>query len=235
MSRGGGEASESLSVSQYLRPLLVRAALVTLSAVVCLTMAGAQVRTGLRAGVSLVAGSDVTKSFSYQSREFVLGIEDVPVGVHAGLFLQARLGKLVLQPELLYHSTRTDYRLAEILATETVESVRSEKVSKFEFPLLIAYRWGALRLQAGPVGRFEIARSSELQGVADYLENPTDFSLGYQVGVGLDVWRLLLDIKYDGSVDTGAEAVFIGGQRLDLDSRAGRTYVTLGYALFGNK
>ena len=199
----------------------------------------AQVRAGLRGGVSLAAApADEQRSFSWEARDFRLAIDDIEAGLHLGLFLQANIGeKIALQPELLFHATRTDYRLEELLGGETVESIRTEKVSSIELPFLVGYRWGPLRLQAGPVGRARVAQSSELRGVAGYIDDPDreDLRLGYQAGVGLDVWRFLLDVKYDGSFDRDGAVVNIGGERIALSQRASRTYVTLGWALFGQK
>ena len=195
----------------------------------------AQVRAGLRAGVSLSADGVAVESFTYDTRSYRLSVDDVRAGLHVGAFLQARLGKIVLQPELLLHATRTDYYLEELLTAQTLASIRTERVSTIELPVLVAYRWGALRLQAGPVARSSVAQSSELLGIADYRYAPDRVAIGYQAGIGLDIRRFLLDIKYDGSFDAGGSAVDIGGQRLDLSQGRNRTYLTLGWAMFGGR
>ena len=195
----------------------------------------AQVRLGLRGGASISARDVRVETFSYAARDYRLSVDDVRVGVHAGAFLQARLGKVVLQPELLFHATSTDYRLEELLTTETLSSIRRERISTVELPFLIGYRWGALRLQAGPVGRTSVAQSSELSGIADYAYDARDVEFGYQAGLGLDIWRFLLDVKYDGAFAEAGGAAEIGGQQLVLGRRRHRTYVTLGWALFGGR
>ena len=198
-----------------------------------------QVRAGLRGGVSLAAAPAAEgRVFTWDARDFRLTVEDVEAGLHLGIFLQASLGKkLAIQPEVLFHATRTDYRLEELFNGSTVESIRTEKIAAVEVPILIGYRWGPLRLQVGPVGRARVAQSSELVGVGGYVDDPErdDIRFGYQAGVGLDVWRFLLDVKYDGAFDREGAVVHIGGQRLNLEQRASRTYVTLGWALFGQK
>ena len=217
-------------------------ALACLAAAVCTALspaaASAQVRVGPRVGASLSAKSDDVGTFRFDARDFRLSVDDIAAGFHAGLFVQARLGeRFVIQPELLFHSTRTDYLLEELLSTETIGSIRSEKVASVELPLLVAYRWRAFRLQAGPVGRARVAQSSELTGVAGYRDDPEreDVAFGYQAGLGVDLKRFLFDVKYDGRFDDNGATVDIGGQRLALSRRASRTYVTLGYALFGKK
>lgn len=198
----------------------------------------AQVRFGLRAGVSLAATAEDVAEFDYRSRAFRLSVADVASGFHLGFFVQGRLGdKWVLQPGLLVHSTRTDYLLEELLQAETIASVRSERFSAVELPMMVAYRWGALRLQAGPVGRARFAQSSELQGVAGYTADldADDLTIGYQAGIGLDVWRILLDVKYDGTFASTDAVINIGGDAIAFSERSSRTYLTLGYALFGRK
>ena len=221
------------------RPLVTTWCTAVLAAAAAVPGLDAQVRAGLRGGVSLAAAPAAEEgAFRWDARDFRLAVEDVEAGLHVGVFLQANLGeRFALQPELLFHATRTDYRLIELLDEDTAESVRTERVSAVELPLLLGYRWGPLRLQAGPVGRARVAQTSELRGVAGYVDEPEgeDLRFGYQAGVGLDVWRFLLDVKYDGSFEREGAVVNIGGQRLALSERSSRTYVTLGWALFGGK
>lgn len=190
---------------------------------------GAQtVRFGLRAGVSAASEPDDIKRFNYQARNYELSVEDVRLGFHFGIVLQARLGKIALQPELLFHSTRTDYRLGELLGSGLVETIRTEKFSHVEVPVLLGYRWGPLRLQAGPVGRAYVASSSEFEGVAGFVSDPTDFAVGYQAGIGFDIRRVLVDLKYDGSFEDVGRGINIGGELLEFSKTSGRTFLTIG-------
>ena len=190
---------------------------------------GAQtVRFGLRAGVSAASEPDDIKRFNYQARNYELSVEDVRLGFHFGVVLQARLGKIALQPELLFHSTRTDYRLGELLGSGLVETIRTEKFSHVEVPVLLGYRWGPLRLQAGPVGRAYVASSSEFEGVAGFVSDPTDFAVGYQAGIGFDIRKVLVDLKYDGSFEDVGRGINIGGELLEFSKTSGRTFLTIG-------
>ena len=192
-----------------------------------------RVRFGFRAGLSTAAVPTTEREVMARGQAFRLAVDDIPLGFHVGLVVQARARNWVLQPELLFHSTRTDYRLSELSGPSLVESIRSERFSHAELPLLVAYRWGPLRLQGGPTARVLLASSSELEGVGDYLNAPERYALGYQVGIGFDIRRVVLDIKYDGSFSGLGSNIVLGGESLSFNENAGRTYVSLGLLLFG--
>ncbi len=191
---------------------------------------GAQtVRWGVRTGVTVASTPDDIERFEFAARNYALSIEDIRLGFHGGLVLQARLGKVALQPEVLVHSTRTDYRLDELVGGNIVETILSERYTNVEIPVMVAYRWGPVRLQAGPVGRAYVTSRSDLEGVAGYEKDPADFTLGYQAGIGFDIRRVLLDIKYDGSFDDERYRLMIGGRDLAFGRTPGRTFITLGF------
>ncbi len=221
-----GKPSGKTSVPSEVR---VSYRLIVLAASLALTAAAAaqNVRFGIRAGVTRASQPDDIENFIYDARNYSLSVEDVRLGFHGGVVLQARLGKIALQPELLVHSTRTDYRLGEIFGTEIIETIRSESFTYLELPVMVGYRWGPVRLQAGPVARAYVASSSELEGVAGYLSDPDRLSFGYQAGIGFDIRKLLIDIKYDGSLNAGSKHLMIGGRDLAFGG-GGRTFLTLG-------
>ena len=194
--------------------------------------AAQQVRFGLRCGVSTAATPTTVESFNFGAGRYELNVNDIPLGVHVGVVLQARAQHWVFQPELIFHATRTDYQLREIFNGTVFTSIREEKFSHAEIPLLVAYRWGPLRLQAGPTGRILLASSSELQGVADYVMDADSYSIGYQAGIGLDIRRVILDVKFDGSFSGLGSNILVGGESLAFNNSAGRTYASLGILLF---
>ncbi len=196
------------------------------------SLAAQQLRFGLRAGVSAAAKPTLAEEIEYQSKSYKVSVADIPVGIHLGVMMQARAKHWVFQPEVIFHSTRTDYQLSEVFSSETFESIRQERFSHLEVPLMVAYRWGPLRLQGGPSGRILIASSSEFEGVADYVNDIENYTIGYQAGIGLDILRVSLDVKYDGSFKGLGSNIQLGGEQLSFNNAAGRTYASLGIMLF---
>ena len=192
--------------------------------------ASAQVkfRVGARAGL---ATSDVQTgdvSFSNDGRDFALKLEDARYSIHGGLFMQLRLNKLVLQPEVLFNSSRTDYRLQEFTNAEVIESVRSENYQYVDVPFMVGYKWGPLRLQLGPVAHMFVSSNSELNGVADYEALFEKASMGYQAGVGLDFWNVLLDFKYQSAFEQVGDHITFGGQPVNFETTPSQLVMSVG-------
>lgn len=196
------------------------------------TTAAQQVRFGLRGGLSASASPTLAQEVRYQSRLYRVSVDDIPLGIHLGAMLQVRAKHWVFQPEVIFHSSRTDYQLEEIFSTEIFRTIRQEKFTHLEVPLMVAYRWGPLRLQVGPTARILLASSSDFEGVADYVDESRIYDVGYQAGIGLDIRRVIFDIKYDGSFEGLGANIQLGGQQLAFNNAAGRTYASLGVLLF---
>ena len=186
---------------------------------------------GLKAGVASANLDADEIDFTNAGRQFRLAVQDNEFSYHLGVFGQIRINNWSLQPEVLFRSSRADYMLSEFVSTEFVTSLRTEKYSFVDVPIMLAYRFGALRLQAGPVARFYIANSSELVGIADFSESFEQVEYGYQAGIGLDIWRLVIDVKYDRELDDIGDHISFGGQSIDFNKKAGRFLFSVGYSL----
>ncbi len=186
-------------------------------------------RFGVRAGLAVASTPTDIERFEYLARNYELSVADVKVGYHAGVVLQFRLGKIAIQPEVLVLSSRTDYRLDELFNGRIVETIASERYTHVAAPVLVAYRWGPVRLQAGPVVRMRLSAASDFVGIADYIEDPEVYTYGYQAGIGFDIRRVLLDIKYDGAFDRSGNSVMLAGRDIAFGNGAGRTFLTLGF------
>lgn len=194
----------------------------------CTSFAQLEAKLGARIGV---ATSDVnTKEvlFNTSGKNFGISLTDAKYALHAGLFLQLRVGNIIVQPEVLFVSTRNDYLLRDFSSPTIIESVRTETFQNVDIPFMLGYKWGPLRLQAGPVGQFHVSSNSDLFGIADYQDNFKDFTLSYQAGIGLDLWNVLLDFKYQGSFqDVGSHLTF-GGQQIAFNTNPSQLVISAG-------
>lgn len=61
--------------------------------------------------------------------------------------------------------------------------------------------------------------------------NYNDFVVGAQLGVGVEIWKLCFDARYDFSINTigNVAAVVNNSQNLDFSSRASMLQFTIGY------
>ncbi|WP_026994492.1 porin family protein [Flectobacillus major] len=165
----------------------------------------AQVFTlGIKGGVNLAQlklGNELTSSSIGSNFQQSL---DTKTGYVAGIY--ARIGnKLFIQPEVLVSAKGGTLNILKGGSTANKETVDVE-YTNIDVPLLVGYKFGILRLNAGPMASFNVQSGASLNdaikgyttnGVGDAFKNA---AYGYQVGGGLDLGALSLDVRYEGSL-----------------------------------
>jgi hypothetical protein len=164
-----------------------------------------------------------------------LSIEDFPdgreVGVTAGMFLQFNAGPLVFQPELMF-SVLTGKVAFQDLGVTDITRVRFNQV---DIPLLAGINiCRQLRIQAGPVMSYvlDVHTSPGAAQVLDAFVN--DFenkSWGYQAGIGLDLGRLALDVRYGGPLSKETVVFDVDGSLQPVQVARNQIQVTAGINL----
>lgn len=130
--------------------------------------------------------------------------------------IYTRFGKnIYLQPELLVSSKGGSFEIVrDIDGQPTTETVKIN-TTNFDVPILLGLKGGPIRVLAGPIVSFRI---SDDQSLRDALQDYTSGSLnnalakatyGYQLGVGLDLGRLGIDVRREGSL-SNVSAVNLG-------------------------
>ncbi|MCB9288551.1 MAG: PorT family protein [Lewinellaceae bacterium] len=193
----------------------------------------AQLKLGLRMGMSttMVDANQVDIPGPAGGDFLKIGLDKAHFGIHGGLIIQARLGRFLLQPELLLNSNRVDYRVDD-LAGATVESaIRTEKFQYLDLPLFLGVQAGPFHLQAGPEAHFFINSSSELFDYEGYEQKFDQATFGWIAGVGLDVWNLMLDLRYEGNFSKFGSHITFNGQQYAFDNSPSRILLSLGVLL----
>jgi len=147
------------------------------------------------------------------------------MGYHVGLF--ARLGgnALYLQPEVLYTNTGGEFK--EVQGTDEVNY--EVTFNRLDVPVLVGLKLGnTFRIQAGPVASFvvnsDVTRDVGNAALPDYKKS----TLAYQVGVGLDIGNMILDLKYEGPLGNVSDKV----AGFSTDQRQNQLILSLGIRLF---
>ena len=188
--------------------------------------AQAQFKIGLRGGISTSELSMETVN----TNGLRLSIEDAGYGYHLGIFVRGHLGeRLYVQPEFLFNSNSVDFTLKGF-GTGLGNRILTEKYQNLDIPFMLGYKLGPLRLEAGPVGHVHLKSKSELEEFDGYEQRFEDFNLGYQLGGGFDIWKFLIDVRYEGSFNKFGEHMRIAGQNVDFSQKPARIVFTLGYA-----
>lgn len=141
----------------------------------------------------------------FESATDVANAPDRNVGFHAGVFGKIKLGPIYVRPELVYTKTKSDY------------DGSSFDMSKLDVPVLVGLKIiGPVHIFVGPA--FQYILNSEFDGIGiDEIEN--DFSVGAQFGVGVNLGKLGIDIRYERGFSDN-EARFVNTNIASLpDSR----------------
>lgn len=190
-------------------------------------------RAGFRIGLStsdLEAESLMIRNAA-DLKDLQLDIVNANYGVQVGLFAQARIGKrFFIQPEVLFNSNSVDYALTDFKTGNSITEVLRETYNHLDIPVMTGLKFGPLRLQAGPVGHVFINSKSELTDVDGYDQKFSQMTWGYQAGIGLDLWKFVIDIKHEGSFNNAGDHITFFGRDYAFDTRPGRTVFALGYS-----
>jgi len=151
-------------------------------------------------------------------------------GTHFGFFAQLKIRKFFIQPEVLFNSNSVNYTVTDFRNPSVVDIVKNEKYQNLDIPLMMGFKFGPLRLQGGPVGHVFLNSTSELFDVQGYDQKFDEMTFGYQAGVGLDIWKLVLDVKYEGNFNKQGDHIVFGEQQYNFDQTPARLLVSVGFA-----
>lgn len=192
-----------------------------------------QVRLGFKGGMTTTSleTAQVNVPDGSGNPLLALDVDQARFGIQAGLLLQVPMGKKVLlQPEVLFNSTRVDFAVEDFSSGSGAE-LFSEKYQYVDLGLMLNYRVGPLRLAAGPVGHLYVNSTSDLLAFSDYEQRFETMTYGYQVGTGLDIWNIMLDFRYEGNFTRFGDHIYFDGQRYAFDEAPARLIFTLSLLL----
>ncbi|MGJ8685648.1 MAG: outer membrane beta-barrel protein [Nonlabens sp.] len=167
---------------------------------------------GLKAGLNYGSNGDLR-----QNGQTIIDDPDANFGYHVGLFGKVDLGAFYLRPELSYTVLNSEYDSSAL------------EVKKLDAPVLVGFHIaGPLHVFAGP--SFQYILDTELENV-ELQDVKEDFTIGMQVGIGVDLGNLGIDVRYERGLSSN-EAEFTNlGQLGTLDTRPQQIIVGLSLKL----
>ena len=182
-----------------------------------------QIKFGLKAGVSTTSLSmpSVTTITSGSTTYTVNGITSAKYGFHGGAFMRLTFFGVYVQPELLFATRTNEYTVTNVTnQASPVSYIAKQNFNKLDIPVMVGFKIGPLRLNAGPSGSLLINSPKSLITNPDYKNNYSRMTFGYQAGVGLDILFLTFDIRYEGSLKKYQNQIQnLTGQTYNLDDR----------------
>lgn len=182
---------------------------------------------GLRAGVN--ANQLVTKKDDLQNDGFRYGF----VG---GAFLRLGIGDWYVQPELLLSQKGANMKSTN--DNNDVSEVR-RSINSMDVPVLLGRRFagGLVRANLGPVFSFPVSVKEDLtiNGQPQSGEYEAKTTVGYQVGIGVDISKITIDLRYEGGLSRlGKDSYTIGNTQFEADDRVSLFQLTVGFKIIGN-
>jgi Outer membrane protein beta-barrel domain len=126
-----------------------------------------------------------------------------PWNYHVGVFTRFKLLLCHAQPEILFTSLDAKFK--------SNDKVLRLSCTKLDIPTMVGVSLlGVFRVQVGPVFSWLLSAKEEKQYVRGYCNSMTT---GWQAGIGVDIWRIIIDLKYESRESTLEDK--ITGTRID--------------------
>jgi hypothetical protein len=163
-----------------------------------------------------------------------MALKNAQYGIHGGLVIRIKIGNhFMIMPEVLLNSNKVSYSVIDINNSTLSDSILTEKYQYLDIPLLFGYKAGPLRVNAGPIGHLYLNSTSELlENIDGYEQKFEDLTLGWQAGVGLDLWKFTIDFRYEGNFSKFGDHIVFFGNEYAFDQSPSRFLISVGY-IFG--
>ena len=203
-----------------------------ITVVFTLGIASAQfINFGVKAGVNFSnLKFDDIQDIEANARIYNLTTDESFMGFHVGLMTRINITSAYIQPELYLNTAGANVYIEEVVSGTNIESVRQIKYNKIDLPVMVGYKFGPVRINAGPVASVVLSQDSEIGDIIPELETLSkSATFGYQAGAGLDLFEFLtIDYRFEGGLSKWGDKFSVGGTDYPFDSRTNIHLISLG-------
>ena len=187
-----------------------------------------QIKFGIRGGIN---SSKLNSSTEVITGDYKITCPNYSViGYHAGLISQIKLFSFFIQPELLYSHINNDLNVYNLNSANPEDATAvKQTINRIDIPVLVGFKLSILKLEAGPVASFVISNNSDLSSITEYDLQWNKATIGYQAGIGLDIGKIALDVKYEGNLSKLGTGITIGNTTTSFDTRLNQIIVSIGF------
>jgi hypothetical protein len=192
-----------------------------------------QIKFGLKAGVSTTNLSMPSiKTITSGTTTFTVdALTAAKYGFHGGAFVRLTLLGVYIQPELLFTTRTNEYSVKDVSGVPTDAIKVVQNFNKLDIPVMVGFKLGPLRLNAGPAASLLINSPKEIISDPKFKSMYSRMTIGYQAGLGFDLLKLLtFDLRYEGSLKKYQNQIeaLAGGKKFNLDDRANAFIFSVG-------
>jgi Outer membrane protein beta-barrel domain len=189
----------------------------------------AQVEFGIKAGLNSIDFVSEGITIKNGVSDLKIDYQNAEYGHHLGLYTRVKLLGIYVEPAFLFNSNKVNYKLTDYKEGQAVTQIFHEKYNTLDIPLVVGIKAGIIRLYGGPVAHLHINGTSDLVNFKSYSQKFKDANYGYQAGFGFDIWKLRLDVAYEGNLTAFGDHINIDGTAYSFGTAASRVLGTVGY------
>ena len=183
-----------------------------------------KIDVGLKGGLNYNFGGDLSELLSQTSNtaEDIITGADNKAGFHLGLWSRIHFMGLYLRPEINYTQLNNSYN------NEDGNNVNTDfKTKKIDIPILIGTKIiGPLHVFAGPSIQY-ITKSDFSQSEFENIST-NDFSVGLQIGTGIELGRLGIDVRWEKGFSNDLDGK-LGDTNINVDNRPNQIIFGVAY------
>ncbi len=194
-----------------------------------ISMVSSQVEIGVKAGISSYDLANKGLLVKDENQSFQWKILDAGYGHHFGLYSRLTLLGLYVEPALLFNSTTVNYNLKTYSENGILDIVKKDTYHGLDMPVIAGFKVGALRFQGGIVGHFFVNNIGDVVNIKGYSQKFKTGTFGWQAGTGIDLWRLRLDLMFEGNLSQFGDHIRINGQNYAFSNTPSRLMLTAGF------
>jgi hypothetical protein len=162
----------------------------------------------------------------------VLDQSNPSIGFQLGIFARASFLGFYVQPEVLLSNSSSEISYSDLSDVENpLDLVADVKLNKLDVPLLFGKQFSKiLRVNAGPVFTLLLSQNiNQPNNTAKEIEtNYKDSTVGAQLGIGLDLAIVTIDLRYEIALQNISEGLTIGNTQFAADQRLNQILLSVG-------
>ena len=188
-----------------------------------------QLEFGVKAGVSSYDLANKSLIVKDKNETYQWKILDAGYGHHLGIYIRLSLLGLYVEPAMLFNSNTVNYNLKTYSENGIFDVVRKETYHNIDIPVIAGFKVGVLRFQGGIVGHFFANNIGEVLNIKGYSQKFKAGTFGWQAGSGIDIWRLRLDLMFEGNLNQFGDHIRINGHNYAFADTPSRLMLTAGF------
>ena len=182
-----------------------------------------KIDVGIKGGLNYNFGGDLSEVVSEvgNNAENLISGADNKAGFHLGLWTRVHFMGLYLRPEINYTQLNNSYSNPD-------QNVNTDfKTKKIDIPILIGTKIiGPVHVFAGPSIQY-ITKSDFSQSEFENIST-NDFSVGLQIGTGLELGRFGVDVRWEKGFSNDATGDFLN-TGIKVDNRPNQIIFGVAY------